>query len=54
MRAGFGQFKEATPELNAPTLPSADGRWQLQDLVKLRLSVEQNGLKLSALENVPT
>jgi mannonate dehydratase len=66
MRAGFGQFNVATPEylqfaaqfgatdvlLNTPILPGAD-RWELVDLVKLRLSVEQWGLKLSALENVP-
>ena len=68
MRAGFGQFKDATPEylryagqygatdvlLNAPNLPGAGGRWELHDLVKLRLAVEQNGPKLSAIENVPT
>ncbi len=68
MRAGFGQFKEATPEylrfaqqygatdilLNTPNLPGAGGRWELHDLVKLRLSVEQHGMTLSALENVPT
>ena len=68
MRAGFGQFKEATPEylrfaaqygatdvlLNNPDLPGAGGRWELHDLVKMRLAVEQNGLKLSAIENVPT
>jgi mannonate dehydratase len=68
MRAGFGQFKDATPEylqfaaqfgatdilLNTPNLPGGNGRWELSDLVKLRLSVEQWGLKLSALENVPT
>ncbi|MBT4073698.1 MAG: mannonate dehydratase [Chloroflexi bacterium] len=68
MRAGFGQFKEATPEylrfaqqyggtdilLNTPNLPVAGGRWELHDLVKLRLSIEQHGMALSALENVPT
>ena len=68
MRAGFGQFRQATPEylrfcaqygatdvlLNNADLPGAGGRWQLQDLVKLRLTVEQYGLKLSALENVPS
>ena len=68
MRAGFGQFKEATPEylrfaqqygatdilLNTPNLPGAGGRWELHDLVKLRLSIETHGMKLSALENVPT
>ena len=67
MRAGFGQFKSATPEylkfakqfgvtdilLNHAELPAANGRWELQDLVKLRLMVESHGLKLSALENVP-
>ena len=35
------------------TLPSQDGLWRLSDLVKLRLTIEQYGLKLSALENVP-
>ena len=68
MRAGFGQFREPTPEylrfcaqlgatdvlFNTPDLPGAGGRWELSDLVKLRLTVEQYGLKLSALENVPT
>ena len=68
MRHGYGQFKEATPEflrfakqfgatdvlLNTPNLPAPGGKWQLKDLIKLRLSVEQEGLKLSALENVPT
>ena len=34
-------------------LSGANGRWELQDLVKLRLMVESHGLKLSALENVP-
>ncbi len=67
MRAGFGQFREATPEflrfaaqfgatdvlLNSANIPGTNGRWELPDLVKLRLSVEQYGLKLSALENVP-
>ena len=66
MRPGFGQFNVATPEylqfaaqfgatdvlLNTPLLPGAQ-RWELVDLVKLRLSVEQWGLKLSAIENVP-
>src|SRR5437773_2499209 len=67
MRAGFGQFNVATPEflefaaqfgatdvlLNTPLLPGTQ-RWELHDLVKLRLGVEQYGLKLTALENVPT
>ncbi len=68
MRPGFGQFRTATPEylefaaqfgatdilLNEPDLPGDNGRWELRDLVKLRLSIEQWGMKLSALENVPT
>jgi mannonate dehydratase len=68
MRAGFGQFWEASPEylqfaaqygatdvlLNRPNLPSGKGYWEVHDLVKLRLTVEQYGMKLSALENVPT
>ncbi|MDQ3809116.1 MAG: mannonate dehydratase [Chloroflexota bacterium] len=67
MRPGFGQFNVATAEylqfaaqfgatdvlLNTALLPGAE-RWELVDLVKLRLSVEQWGLRLSALENVPT
>ena len=57
MRAGFGQFREPTPEylrfcaqlgatdvlFNTPDLPGAGGRWELSDLVKLRLTVEQYG-----------
>lgn len=67
MRPGFGQFQNATPEylrfcaqfgatdvlLNRPNLPGGE-RWELQELVKLRITVEQHGLKLTALENVPT
>jgi mannonate dehydratase len=67
MRAGFGQFSDASPEylafaaqfgatdvlLNTPNLPGGE-RWELSDLVKLRLAVEQYGLRLTALENVPT
>ena len=34
-------------------LPSYDGTWSLQDLIKLRISVENFGMKLSAIENVP-
>ena len=68
MRAGFGQFNTPSPEylrfaaqygvrdvlLNTPTLPDAGGKWAVTDLVKLRLMVESHGLKLMALENVPT
>ncbi len=68
MRAGFGQFRQATPAylqfaaqfgatdvlLNNPDLPGAGGRWELHGLVMLRLSVEQQGMKLSAIGNVRT
>ena len=35
-------------------MPSYDGTWPLHDLVNLRRNVENHGMKLSALENVPT
>ncbi|NDA79619.1 MAG: mannonate dehydratase, partial [Actinobacteria bacterium] len=68
MRPAFGQFDVGSEEylrfaqqfgatdvlLNTPSLPGDGGRWQLQDLVHLRLRVEQFDLKLSAIENVPT
>ena len=68
MRAGFGQFSTPSREylrfaaqygvkdvlLNTPQLPDAGGKWAVNDLVKLRLQVESEGLKLMALENVPT
>jgi mannonate dehydratase len=67
MRAGFGQFNVPTDEylqfaaqfgatdvlLNNPILPGGS-RWELYDLVKLRVRVESFGLKLTAIENVPT
>ncbi|MCX6425214.1 MAG: mannonate dehydratase [Actinobacteria bacterium] len=63
MRPGFGQFQVASEEylqfaqqfgatdilFNTPLIPGDGGRWQLHDLVKLRLRVEQFGMKLSAL-----
>ena len=66
MRAAFGQFGAATDEdlqraaelgatdvlVNTPSLPGAQ-RWELADLLKLRLRLEQFGLRLAALENVP-
>ena len=68
MRAGFGQFSEPTPDylefaaqfgatdvlLNQARLPSVEGKWMLHDLVMLRQKVERHGLRLTALENVPT
>ena len=35
-------------------LPDRNNRWELKDLVRLRRTVENYGMKLSALENVPT
>ena len=35
-------------------LPDSNNRWELKDLVNLRRTVENYGMKLSALENVPT
>ena len=66
MRAAFGQFMDPIPDylefaaqfgasdviVTTPNLPGA-GRWELADLVKLRLRVEQFGLRLAAIENVP-
>ena len=68
MRPGFGQFNVSTDEylrfaaqfgatdilFNTPLIPGNGGGWELYDLVKLRVRVEQFGLKLTALENVPT
>ena len=63
MRAGFGQFSQPVPGVFALLRPvrrdrrvaeqrqparRGAGRWQLHDLVKLRLTVEQYGLSLSA------
>lgn len=38
---------------NSDGLPSDGGKWTLKDLVMLRLSVENYGLKIGAIENVP-
>ena len=47
------QFGVTDVVVNQAKLPVIDGSWQISDLVKLRLAVENQGLKLSALENVP-
>jgi mannonate dehydratase len=68
MRAGLGQIRQPSPEyllfaqqygmndivFNTPELPSVNGSWEVHDLVNLRRNVENYGLTLSALENVPT
>ncbi len=66
MRVALGQFNQATDErlrfakqlgvtgvlLNTPQLPG-EKRWEFMDLVRLRSTVEEHGLRLEALENVP-
>ncbi len=66
MRVAIGQFNQATDErlrfakqlgvsgvlLNTPLLPG-EKRWEFIDLVQLRSTVEDYGLKLEAIENVP-
>jgi mannonate dehydratase len=66
MRVALGQFNEATDErlrfakqmgvggvlLNTARLPG-EKRWEFLDLVSLRSKVEDYGLRLEALENVP-
>ena len=66
MRVALGQFNQATDErlrfakqlgvdgvlLNTPLLPG-DKRWEFIDLVRLRSTIEEYGLRLEALENVP-
>lgn len=67
MRPGFGQFSEVTPEylqfaaqygatdvlLNLIYTRGLGERLELSTLVKLRATVEEWGLRLSAIENVP-
>lgn len=66
MRLALGQFNEVTDEklqfakqlgvediqLNTPKLPG-DKQWEFMDLLMLRTRVEDAGLRLIALENVP-
>ena len=66
MRVALGQFNQATDErlrfaqqlgvdgvlLNTPRLPG-EKRWEFMDLVRLRSTIEEYGLRLEALENVP-
>jgi mannonate dehydratase len=66
MRIGLGQFNEITEEklkfikqlgaddflLNTPRLPG-DERWEFRDLLLLRTTAEDSGLRLAALENTP-
>jgi mannonate dehydratase len=66
MRVALGQFNQATDErlrfarqigvsgvlLNTPLLPG-EKRWEFMDLLRLRTTIEDYGLRLEALENVP-
>jgi mannonate dehydratase len=67
MRVGLGQFNEITEEkmrfikqlgaddflLNTPRLPDRGGTWDFRDLLLLRTTAEDSGLRLAAIENVP-
>ncbi|MDF1513668.1 MAG: mannonate dehydratase [Anaerolineae bacterium] len=66
MRLALGQFNEVTEDkllfakqlgvediqLNTPKLPG-DSQWEFMDLLRLRTRIEDAGLRLIALENVP-
>jgi mannonate dehydratase len=66
MRLALGQFNEVTDDklqfakqlgvgdiqLNTPKLPG-DVQWEFMDLLRLRMRIEDAGLRLIALENVP-
>ena len=66
MRLALGQFNEVTDEkllfakqlgvtdiqLNTPRLPG-EYQWEFMDLLRLRMRIEDAGLRLIALENVP-
>ena len=67
MRLGLGQFNQVTDErlrfikqlgvddvvFNTPLLPG-DTHWAFMDLLHLRMQCEDAGLRLFAIENVPT
>ena len=67
MRVGLGQFQELTDEqlmfikqcgcddfqMNTPILPGQQ-RWEFEDLARLVEHGRQFGLRLIAIENVPT
>ena len=66
MRVAIGQFNQVSHErltfakqlgasgvlLNTPVLPG-EQRWEYEDLLQLRMQVEEYGLRLEALENTP-
>ena len=67
IRLGFGQFNELNEErlnfikqvgvddviIHYPRLPG-DKRWEYEDILNLRKQVESAGLRMGAIENVPT
>ncbi len=66
MRVALGQFNQLSDQilrfakqlgvggvlLNTPLLPG-DKRWEYRDILRLRAEVEEYGLRLEAIENVP-
>ncbi len=68
MRVALGQFNEMTHErltfakqigvsgvqMNTPQLPSDNGYWEYEDLRRVVEKTESYGLKMEALENVPS
>ena len=66
MRLGLGQFNQLSEErltfikqlgvedvlLNTPVLPG-ETHWEFMDILRLRTQVEDAGLRLAAIENVP-
>ncbi len=68
MRVALGQFSELTHErltfakqlgvsgvqMNTPLLPAEKGYWEYEDLRRIKERCDSYGIKLEALENVPT
>jgi len=68
MRVALGQFNEMTHErltfakqigvsgvqMNTPLLPDEDGYWKYEDLKRIKERCDKYGLRLEALENVPS
>ena len=50
----FGITDVALQSYDTSGIPNNGGKWEKYDLVKLRLKVENHGMKLTALENVPS
>ena len=50
----FGITDVAIQSYDTSGIPSSGGKFELHDFVKLRLQIENFGMKLTALENVPS